>query len=496
MSDNASAAEAELGRKGWKMNPRWRPSYHITAPAGWLSDPNGVSWFAGYYHVFYQHYPYSSEWGLMHWGHAMSPDLVHWRHVGIALTPGDPYDKNGCYSGSAVDNDGEFTLVYTGHNFVEPDPLTHDRARFTQNQNIAVSRDGVNFVKYAGNPVIAEPPPDGTHHFRDPKVWRHEGAWYMVLGNAGVDGRARAILYRSADLRNWDYLGPLAESDATTGSMWECPDLFELDGRHVLAISPIGMKAVGDDNLNQHQTGSLVGSFDYSTHRLSHGTFSEMDRGHDFYAIQTTQDPDGRRIGIGWMQMWDSAMPEQVDGWAGALTLPRELHVTEDNHLTMQPVAELEHLRVDLRMSRQVSVGGELDTGLEVGTAEILLDVQFQGAQRVGFRLDIGDQRYVTVCWDEAAGKLELDRGGVDGVRRAPFAPGDALRLRVFVDRSSIEVFTDSGLVTITSRFYPSHPPTLELFSDGGVSQFSVEVFSLQDIWHDAGNGHPDLETG
>ena len=164
---------------------------------GGLNDPNGLCWFAGEYHVFYQHNPYSTEWGPIHWGHVVSPDLVHWRHAGVALAPGDSYDRHGCHSGSAVDNDGELTLIYTGHVYADPDPLTRDVDQFTQTQNIAVSRDGTTFVKYPGNPVLARPPADSTHHFRDPKVWRHEDHWYMVLGNGALDGAGRALLYRS-----------------------------------------------------------------------------------------------------------------------------------------------------------------------------------------------------------------------------------------------------------------------------------------------------------
>ena len=230
MIDRLHAAEAEVALRAPHVNPRWRMAFHIMAPAGWINDPNGLCWFAGEYHAFFQHHPFSSEWGPMHWGHVVSTDLVSWRHAGIALAPGDASDADGCHSGSAVDNDGELAIVYTGHRYLDPPGPGRDPDRFTQVQNLAVSRDGIQFEKVPGNPVIAAPPADSTHHFRDPKVWREPGGWRLVLGNAAQDGRGRALLYGSSDLRSWELLGIVAESDGATGWMWECPDLFALDG--------------------------------------------------------------------------------------------------------------------------------------------------------------------------------------------------------------------------------------------------------------------------
>ena len=485
MTDLIRAAQAEQALRSAHVNPRWRMAYHVMAPAGWINDPNGLTWFAGEYHLFYQHNPYSTEWGPIHWGHVVSADLVHWRHEGVALAPGDTYDRHGCHSGSAVDNDGELTLIYTGHDYADPDPLTRDVDQFTQTQNIAVSRDGTTFVKYPGNPVLAHPPADSTHHFRDPKVWRHEDHWYMVLGNGAQDGAGRALLYRSSDLRAWEYLGVLAESDGSTGFMWECPDLFELDGRHVLLLSPMGISTSLGGTQPEFHAGSLIGSFDYATHRLTHEAYAEMDHGHDFYAVQTMRTPDGRRVAVGWMKACESGMSERRDGWAGALTVPRELHLTADDRLTMQPVAELELLRRTVVLAASMPVDGVLDTGVSVGAADILIDMDLSGsaARQVGFELVAGGASVVRVVLDRVAEQLVLDRGGVDGIRRATLDAGDRLQLRIYVDRSSIEVFTGSGLVTMTSRIYPATTPTLRLVSDGGVTQFGVDLFDLADVW-------------
>ena len=158
-------------------NERYRLGYHVMAKSGWINDPNGFCYFKGYYHIFYQHHPYSADWGPMHWGHARSKDLVHWEDLPIALTPGSKEDKDGCFSGSAIVKDDTLYLFYTGHHYYGDNDPEH----FWQNQNMAYSIDGVNFTKYEHNPVIASEPEDNTHHFRDPKVWEDNGKYYMIL---------------------------------------------------------------------------------------------------------------------------------------------------------------------------------------------------------------------------------------------------------------------------------------------------------------------------
>lgn len=222
-------------------NDRYRLGYHIMPKSGWINDPNGFSYFNGYYHIFYQHYPYAPEWGPMHWGHARSKDLVHWETLPIALTPGDTEDKDGCFSGTGIVKDDTLYLFYTGHHYYGDNDPDH----FWQNQNMAFSQDGLHFTKYQHNAIIPKPPEDNTHHFRDPKVWQHGDDYYMIVGSQNNESLGRIILYRSHDLLSWDYIGPVDMSNGQQieGYMWECPDLFELDGQHVLLFSPQGMDA-------------------------------------------------------------------------------------------------------------------------------------------------------------------------------------------------------------------------------------------------------------
>nr|WP_239454196.1 glycoside hydrolase family 32 protein [Bacillus suaedaesalsae] len=308
------------------INDSHRLAYHIMTPRGWMNDPNGLIQFNGDYHVFYQHYPYDSKWGPMHWGHVVSSDLVHWKHLPIALAPSEHYDTGGCFSGSAVDNNGTLTLIYTGH----------EEQNFPKEvQCIATSEDGIHFLKYEHNPVISSPPPEGSEDFRDPKVWKHDELWYMVVGT-GKDEVGKALLYQSADLIKWEYRGVLAESDGSLGYMWECPDLFKLQEKYILVLSP--MK---DGWQNRY----LVGDLSYETGKYTKEAEHLLDYGFHFYAPQTFEDESGRRILIGWMDMWETTMPSQKNGWAGAMTLPRELTLSENGTLRIQPVKELEMLR-------------------------------------------------------------------------------------------------------------------------------------------------------
>lgn len=466
-----------------KINHRYRLGYHIMAPAQWINDPNGLIQYQGEYHAFYQHHPYDENWGPMHWGHVKSKDLVYWEHLPIALTPGNDYDKDGCFSGSAVDDNGRLTLIYTGHIYIDKEQDT-----FYQTQNIAVSQDGVTFTKVTENAVIPEPPADSAHHFRDPKVWKHEDTWYMILGNATKDMVGRVILYRSADLRQWEYVGVLAQSDGSLGFMWECPDFFELDGKHILLISPQGIEKQGDLYNNLFQTGYLIGDYQYDTNSFTETSpFTELDNGHDFYAAQTFLDDQGRRIVIGWMDMWESDMPTKADGWCGALTLPRVLTLSDDHKLRMHPVEELKALR---NAEYQVLQNQTLATNYLVSTNQELLEIKavfdIRHEQPVSLKLRGIHAEETLLTYDYKTQKLLLDcsKSGKaeDGIRTAMLHADNELILHLFVDRSSIEVFAGNGEATMTSRIYPTEE-RLGIEVAAGANVKELTYWTLNDIW-------------
>lgn len=457
----ANAGQA-LNAKRDQVNMRWYPHYHLAAPAGWMNDPNGLVWFDGWFHAFYQHHPYSTQWGPMHWGHARSRDLSHWEHLPVALAPEGPEDKDGCFSGSAVVNGDELALIYTGHKF-RGDPTNEDN--LYQVQCLATSKDGVEFARQGQ--VIDTPA--GLHHFRDPKVWREGETWYMVVG-ARVGDTGQVRLYRSDDLHHWQDEGLLAEAQKEMGYMWECPDFFTLNGKQILMFSPQGMAAHGYDNRNLFQSGYLVGNWQPGETFSQESAFQEMDHGHDFYAPQSFLTPDGRRIVMGWMAMWESPMPEQQDGWAGMLTLPREVTLSADNRLQMRPAKELESLRqtwnawdVPTLQNQALSVMDNCET------AEVILqwDLAASDAEQYGIALEDGMRLYV----DNQAQRLVLERHypqfGLCGQRSIALPETATLNLRVFFDSSSVEVFVNDGEACLSSRIYPQSRQ-LEVFAWSG----------------------------
>ncbi|MBU5265001.1 glycoside hydrolase family 32 protein [Bacillus atrophaeus] len=480
-------AEKALKKAEEKVNKRYRLGYHIMPRANWMNDPNGLIQYKGEYHVFYQHHPYDENWGPMHWGHVKSKDLIHWEHLPLALAPGNACDPSGCFSGSAVDYHGELALIYTGHHIID-----QEKDLFYQTQNIAVSKDGTFFEKLQENPVIVEPPEDSARHFRDPKVWKQHGNWYMVVGNSSKENVGRVILYRSPDLENWEYAGVLAQSDGSLGYMWECPDFFELDGKHVLLISPQGMEADGDLYNNLFQTGYLIGKYNDKTNKFVHGAFTELDHGHDFYAVQTLLDDKGRRIAIGWMDMWESEMPTKADGWCGALTLPRELTLRDDHKILMNPVEETKLLRESEHRectNQLISWSYLAITTVELLEVLVVYDLTDCSAQTVGLKIRGLEEEETVIKYSLTDQKLTLDCSKMgksqDGVRNARLEANEKLTLRMFIDRSSIEVFANHGETTMTSRIYPKEGRLgIEQFSEkGAVRLEEFTYWTLKDIW-------------
>lgn len=293
-----------------------RLSNHFEPEKGWMNDPNGLCFFQGRTHAFFQHNPFEPKWGPMHWGHAVSDDLVSWEELPIALFPDMPYENGGgCFSGSALEKDGLLYLMYTS--------VSKERG---QTQSMAVSQDGLHFKKLAENPVIPQSPLDSENRdFRDPKLFRYGDGFRMVCG-AGVNGLASVLLFSSPDLLHWDYIGPLFQC-RDYGPVPECPDLFPLGDKWVLMFSRM-------DETRSAQF--VVGSFDGE--HFTPESFQQPERGSDFYAPQTFLDGKGRRIMIGWLFNWNRKVPENAVR-AGALSIPRQLFL-RDNAVCNFPVEE------------------------------------------------------------------------------------------------------------------------------------------------------------
>lgn len=400
--------------------------YHIAAPSGWINDPNGLVKFDGRYHAFYQHYPYAPVWGPMHWGHVSSADLVHWRHEPIALAPDQPYEK-GCFSGSAVEDDGTLVLIYTAHD---------DDCPIKETQCIARSHDGgKTYVKSPLNPVVPVYPDGCSADFRDPKVWKQDALWHMVVGTSH-GGRGCTALYTGSDLEHWTYRGIMCESDGSQGNMWECPNYCRVDGQDLLIVSPMEMPG--------HKNIAIFGKFDSAAGRMAQTHFQELDLGEDFYAAQVLYDGE-RTLMIGWMDMWGKPHPTEKDHWAGALTLPRELKV-RGGKLLQTPPKELEQLRKEMLI---VSADPK---SLETIHSDCLeINLLLDGAENT-FSVSDADGALLNVCIRPDAVRFSLPSGRTVS---SPLTEKGTQSLRVFVDRCSIECFVNDGESVFTQRIYP-----------------------------------------
>ncbi|HGX4947412.1 TPA: glycoside hydrolase family 32 protein [Escherichia coli] len=449
MKQRLALAQSALEKLCARRGNAWYPIFHLAPPAGWMNDPNGLIYFNGRYHAFFQHHPASAYQGPMHWGHATSTDMLHWQHEPIALAPGDKYDRDGCFSGSAVDDDGVLSLIYTGH--ICLDDRGNDSI-IREVQCLATSHDGIHFEKQG----CVLTPPEGIMHFRDPKVWHEDGSWWMVIGARDASDNGQVLLYRGTSLRDWHLEHVLAHSAAGKSYMWECPDFFRCGNFHWLMFSPQGMPPSGYRFRNLFQSGVLAGSWKPGSVFALKGGFEELDYGHDFYAPQSMLAEDGRRIIMAWMNMWDSPVPTRSEAWAGCLTLPREVF-ERDGRLCQRPVREVESLRKKCQPLSPVRLQGLQLLTENVQAAELLVTWHTVDSHAEHYSVRLGDGLRLYV--DNQAGRLVLWRyypeEGLDGYRSVELPDTEYLTLRIFLDRSSVEVFVNDGEATLSSRIYP-----------------------------------------
>ncbi len=465
-------AQQALTRHLPSRKDRYYPAFHLAPPVGWMNDPNGLVYFNHRYHAFYQHHPFSADWGPMHWGHAISEDMVHWHHQPIALAPDSPMDCNGCFSGSAVVDNDRLALIYTGHRWLAE---VGDDSQIFEVQCLATSEDGITFTKQG---VIVTPPP-GVMHFRDPKVWAEDGSWWMVVGARDHQERGQVLLYRGESLTAWRFERVLAEAKPGEGYMWECPDFFKLGEHHYLMCSPQGITTQGDRFANLFQSGVMAGHWSPGNDfTVQHG-FTELDNGHDFYAPQSLTAADGRRVMMAWMDMWESVMPTKQEGWCGSFTLPRELS-EEAGRLRQRPLRELQALRQEEWRLTEQKICGDYVLAQEASSAELFLQWGPRQSSVAQFGLKIGDG--VTLSYHVVEGYLSLKRDypelGIQDSRRVHIDQTAKQTWQIFIDRSSIEVFINDGQTVLSSRIYPvQHDYQLRLFSEEG--ELEVETLSF-----------------
>lgn len=453
-----------------------RPQYHLLPAANWMNDPNGPIYWRGNYHLFYQYNPEGAYWGDMHWGHAVSPDMIHWQHRPVALAPtADGPDAAGCFTGTAIVDQDQVAAIYTGvvRDTTHRATLDDGVHRFRESQCLALALDDelVRWRKLA-RPVIASPPARlQVTGFRDPAPWRHADAWYLAVGSGTRLRGGAVLLYRSQDLREWTYLHPLAEGEPTgsdavnpvaAGDMWECPDFFPLDGRYVLLY--------GTEGAVHWQTGLL----DEKTLRFHPQRTGILDQGA-FYAAKTQLDAHGNRIVWGWIPEQRPLEQYRAAGWAGMMSLPRRLSLDSEGRLRVQVSPAVRILRGHARQLRAGSgTSGQLSS-LAIADATGELQGSFHRGDtpftvRVLGTLPNGQRlpAIVALHFDPAAPhQITID----NTVIALPVSDQPSLDIDIYLDGSVAEIFLQRSAAYTTRFYYPGGAaPRVQLQLQGSAS--------------------------
>lgn len=419
-----------------------QPAFHITGEAGWINDPNGLIFFNGRYHAFYQHNPFDTKWGPMHWGHVVSDDLTNWEYLPIALFPGDDCDKNGCFSGSAIVYNNKLWLMYTG--FIENEGGESIR----QVQCLAESDDGITFKKH-GIVIGKSDLPEGYApcDFRDPKLWRHGDYFWCIVAARRIDGRGRILLYKSKDMLNWTFVNDLLGRDSA-GTMIECPDYNEEYG-YLLYCEQFQPSENGK-HLNIHTCRCCVGKIDYSNGVFVEESSEIVDYGFDMYAPQTFV---GKPVIMGWLNMWDRNVPSEIYGFAGMLTVPRKVTVS-GGRLLQEPV-------VNCHNSYKASVCDKLTDRVVNGVVTVkatdleYIEIKMRSCESNYTKLTLKNGEWI---FDRSRSGVEIfgaekDSDSLNGIRRMPCSNNGEITLTIVMDDFSVEIFEDGRVMS--STLYP-----------------------------------------
>jgi fructan beta-fructosidase len=478
----------------------YRPQFHFSPERNWMNDPNGMVFYQDEYHLFYQYYPFGNVWGPMHWGHAVSKDLVKWEHLPIALYP----DSLGLvFSGSAVvdyentsglglaDNPA-MVAIFTQHLMKGEKSGRHD----FQIQSIAYSLDkGRVWKMYEKNPVIQN---RGKHDFRDPKVFWHDSSkkWVMILAV-----HDHVELYGSADLKSWKYMSDFGNELGEHGGVWECPDLFEMaiegqEKRKWVMLVSINPGAANGGSGTQY----FVGQFDGANFRSDENSSYWLDYGKDNYAGVTWNNVmDGRRLFLGWMSNWQYATVVPTTVWRSAMTIPRSLTLLETEsglRVASNPVEELITIRNDTIDRTSFLNASQVESELlklDSGGMEIQIDVIRDSVQNefeislsnsqgewIGIGVNGKNQFYVNRT--QIRSEFSKEFSGLHIGKRS--INSDTIQLKLFLDASSVEVFADEGTLTMTELLFPSEPFTfLKIKSKKGITVNSIKTHHLKSIW-------------
>lgn len=425
------------------QNNNLRPSFHITGGQGWINDPNGLIYFGGKYHAFYQYYPNKTCWGPMHWGHVISDDLVHWERLPIALYPVVDTNEDGCFSGTTIVHNDVLYAFYTG--FYE----NGGEENIRQVQCLASSVDGINFKKHG---VIIDgkllPEEYSRCDFRDPKVFKENDTFYMLVAVRKNGGKGHIVMFKSIDLFNWEFMGDILKEESK-GAMIECPDYVK--DLSLLMYSEQFQPREGNIHLNIHSCRYEIGDIDLKTAKFNSKNVGIVDYGFDFYAPQSFSN---KNIIIGWLNMWDRSNPSEKYGFAGTLTIPRKIEVV-DNILLQKPVWNYSNANV-------CEVSNTYQTDFKLGAMKLEIDnlsnfeLKLRKLGENYFKVTLTDNEIIfdrSLAGEKITG-VETDDDSLNGIRRMPLLNKEKVEIEIISDEFSLEFFVNG--YSASFLLYPS----------------------------------------
>ena len=443
-----------------------RLHFHMMPPTGWMNDPNGLCQFHGINHIYFQYTPFLAGWGTKLWGHYTTKDWIHYEEEEPFLFPDTKWDRDGVYSGSAIVKEDGIHFFYTGNVKLHDKEYDYIMNGREQNTMHLFSPDGKHITYKEMVMTNDDYPSNMSKHVRDPKVYEKDGTYYMIQGGRDEKDRGCALLFQSTNLKNWKWYDTIYP-EKTFGYMWECPDLFEIDGQQIMTCCPQGVEQKGYDYQNVYQCGYFPVNFDLVNKKYEFGTFVEFDKGFDIYATQTFQDEQGRRILIGWMGIPDAEYDNDATvsyDWIHALTMPRELSF-KDGKLLQKPLKEMQELRKnefhcalseftqwepeDSCFELHIDFEEKAEKVEKVEIVEIIEKERRQ--QSRSMRLQLRED--VILSLEEGILRLNMGKSGRGRKERATKV--EKLRnLTIFSDTSAIEIFINDGETVMTTRVY------------------------------------------
>ncbi|MGM9980697.1 MAG: glycoside hydrolase family 32 protein [Turicibacter bilis] len=462
-------------------NDNWKPIYHIHPEFGLLNDPNGLAYFNGYYHLFHQWYPYGTTHGMKHWAHLKSKNLVEWTREEVALIPTEDYEAHGAYSGTSIEIDNKLYLYYTGN-------IKLDKMNRSSNQCLAIMDGDGNVQKHPSNALIEGVPQGYTGHVRDPKVFKKNDQYYMILGAQRLDETGTFIVYQSPNGIEWKLLGELILKNFNQefGYMWECPDYAQIDGKDLLVFSPQGIEPQGEKYKNLFNVTYVIGKLDIENLTFEVESFDEFERGFDFYATQMFKGKEEQTLLLAWAGLGEFEYPTDEFGWAHCLTFPREITI-KDNKVIQFPAKELELLRLD-GMSESGECQGFALLPNETNTYELNVTLKPHDANTFGLNLAVSEEERLILEFNQKEQTVTLDRSELKHqfveefgtYRQADLNIGEVLEIKVLMDNSIAEIFINNGEVAFTTRLFPLKTSTnIEIFSDGSM-MYNYEKYLLK----------------